>query len=296
MTDAEPDADVGLVYAHDSEWMMQFEPPLASAGAPDRAAHARIVGAFGRAAVDAGLQVGYVNERQLPEAAELVRRHPVLVVAGLVAASDPTLDTLAEYARLGGRLVVGPRTGHGDDEGRVRATTAPAVIGPAAGVASREYAALAAPVAVVAPDGPLVGAAGQANGWADALEAGDAEVLLRYDHPLFGRWAAATRSLVGDGTITFVGTLLDRSLLRAVVTDAAGPAATQSPIAERQLQVTAHSLAGPHGRAWVVHNWSPEGRAVTLAKAVASVVDDTTHGAGTVVELAPWDVRIWREA
>lgn len=296
LADAEPDADVGIVYAHDSEWMMAFEPPLAAGDGPDRGAYARIVGAFGQAAVDAGLQVGYVNERQLPDPGELLARFSALIVAGLIAASDRTLTILQEYARRGGRLIVGPRTGYGDDEGRMRAAGASAVLGPAAGVAYREFAALADPAAVVAPDGPLAGASGQAHGWADALEAGDAEVVLRYDHPHFGRWAAATRSVVGDGTITFVGTLLDRSLLGAVVTDAAGPAATQSPIAERPLEVTAHSLAGPLGRVWVVHNWSPESRTVALTKSVASVVDHATHDAGTVVELGPWDVRIWREA
>lgn len=289
LTDAEPDADVGLVYAHDSEWMMQFEPPLASAGAPDRAAYARIVGAFGRAAVDAGLQVAHVNERQLPEAAELVRRHPVLVVAGLVAASDPTLDTLAEYARLGGRLIVGPRTGYGDDEGRMRTATAPAVLGPHAGVRYREFAALAEPIEVVRA-GEVVGTA---HGWADCLEATDAEPLLAYRHELFGRWVAATHRTVGSGSITVVGTLLDRQTLADLVSDIAGP--VDGILAARPSSVTAHSLTSPRGRVWVVHNWSPRPSTVGLARAAASVVDDATHEAGSTVELGPWDVRVWRE-
>lgn len=289
LTDAEPDADIGLVYAHDSEWMMQFEPPLASGGAQDRAAYARIVGAFGRAAVDAGLQVAHVNERQLPEAAELVRRYPVLVVAGLVAASDPTLDTLAEYARLGGRLIVGPRTGYGDDEGRMRTTTAPAVIGPAAGVSYREYAALADPVEVVR-DGEVIGSA---HGWVDGLEPTDAETLLGYRHELFGRWAAATRREAGSGSITVVGTLLDRETLAELVAGVAGEAA--GILTARPRSVTAHSLTGSRGRVWVVHNWSPRSRTVELARDAASVVDDMAYKAGSRVELGPRDVRIWRE-
>ncbi|WP_127820154.1 beta-galactosidase, partial [Microbacterium sp. CPCC 204701] len=124
LADAEPDADVGIVYAHDSEWVTAFEPPLASGGGPDRTSYARIVGAFGRAAVDAGLQVGSVNERQLPEASELLARFPALIVAGLITASDRTLAVLEEYARLGGRLIVGPRTGYGDDDGRMRGVAA----------------------------------------------------------------------------------------------------------------------------------------------------------------------------
>jgi beta-galactosidase len=307
LTDAEPDADVGLVYAHDSEWMMAFEPPLAHGADADRGSYARIVGAFGRAAVDAGLQVGFVNDRQLPEPAELVRRYPVLVVAGLVAASDPTLETLVEYARLGGRLVIGPRTGYGDDEGRMRPVRAPAIVGPAAGVGYREFAALAEPIEVQR-DGTVVGTA---HGWVDGLEPHGADVVLAYRHPLFGRWAAVTRREVGAGAITVVGTLLDRATLADVVTDAAargsagsvGDAAPGRPeragsaiLAARPASVTAHSLTGAQGRVWVVHNWSPHARTVRVTADAASVIDDALHPAGTEVELAPWDVRVWREA
>ncbi|MDT0143349.1 beta-galactosidase [Microbacterium sp. PRC9] len=290
LTDAAPDADLGLVSAHDSEWMMAFEPPLAAGSEGDRGSYARIVGAFGRAAIDAGLQVGYVNERQLPEADELVQRYPVLVVAGLVAASDPTLETLAEYARLGGRLVLGPRTGYGDDEGRMRVALAPAIVGAAAGVGYREFAALAAPVDVVR-DGEIVGSA---HGWVDGLEPDGAEVVLGYRHELFGRWAAVTRRDVGAGSITVVGSLLDRATLAEVIGDVAG--SPDGILAARPSSVTAHSLTGERGRVWVIHNWSPEPRAVVLGRAAASVLDDAVFAAGAEVTLAPWDVRVWREA
>ena len=296
LADAEPDADVALVYAHDSEWMMQFEPPLAAGDGPDRAAYGRIVGAFGRAAVDAGLQVAHVNERQLPSAADLARRYPVVIVAGLIAASDRTLQVLDEYARLGGRLIVGPRTAYGDDEGRMRAVTAPAVLGAAAGVRYGEFAALAEPIEVETTAGARTAASGQAHGWMDALEVLDADAVLRYRHPHYGKWAAVTQRAVGEGAITVVGTLLDRSLLAAVVTDAAGPASIVGPLAERPSTVTAHSLVGDRGRVWVVHNWSGSPRTVLLRRAVASVVDDAAHAAGARVELGPWDVRVWRDA
>ena len=47
---------------------------------------------------------------------------------------------------------------------------------------------------------------------------------------------------------------------------------------------------------WVVHNWSPHARTVRVAADAASVLDDVLHPAGTEVDLAPWDVRVWREA
>ncbi|WP_223627349.1 beta-galactosidase [Microbacterium sp. EST19A] len=290
LADAEPDADIGIVYAHDSEWMMTFEPPLAGpGGAPDRGSYARIVGAFGRAVIDAGLQVGYLNERQLTDAAALLARYPAVIVAALFAASDRTLEILAEYARRGGRLIVGPRTGYADDQGRMRVSTAPAVLGPLAGVGYREFAAPPEPVPLER-DGAVIG---EARGWIDALEPGEASVVVGYRYPHYRRWAAVTRRAVGDGEITVVGTLPDRVTLAAVIADAAG--AQAGLVVDRPLPVTVHSLTGARGRVWVVHNWSGEGREIRVARAVASVIDGAAHDAGESVGLAAWDVRVWRE-
>lgn len=172
----------------------------------------------------------------------------------------------------------------------MRASVAPAVLRPLAGVRYREFAALAAPLEVVR-GGEVVGSA---HAWIDGLETTDAEPLLAYRHELFGRWAAATHRSVGSGSITVVGTLLDRQTLADLVSDIAGP--VDRILAARPSSVTAHSLASPRGRVWVVHNWSPTPSTVGLALAAASVIDGTTHEAGSTVELGPWDVRVWREA
>ena len=48
---------------------------------------------------------------------------PVLVVPALFTASEGDLDRLAAYAGAGGHLVLGPRTGYADAEGRVARRT-----------------------------------------------------------------------------------------------------------------------------------------------------------------------------
>lgn len=290
LAEAVPDADVGLVYAHDSEWMMAFEPPLPAAEGGDRGSYARIVSAFGRGALDAGRQVGFLNERCLPDARELLARYPTVIVPGLVAAADRTLRTLADYAELGGNLIIGPRTGFSDDEGRVRSERAPAVLGALAGVHYQEFSALAEPVTI-----EMDGVAGEASGWMDALIADDAEVVARYRHPHFGRWPAVTRSRVGNGSVTVVGTILDRDTMRRVTAVAAGRSPIDSLLDQTPREVTAHSLTTPRGRVWVVHNWSPEVVAVTPVRAVSAVIDKASFSAGVTVALCPWDVRVWRE-
>lgn len=135
------------------------------------------------------------------DATEVAARYPVLIAAAFYTAADEDLDFLIDYARAGGHLVVGPRTGYGDGEGRARTERAPARIADAAGVWYDEMASLPSPVAV---HGSLRGAA---TGFAEGLVASGAEVLASYQHPHLGRWATVTTKAAGAGRITVVGTV-----------------------------------------------------------------------------------------
>lgn len=291
LADAEADADAAIVIAHDSEWVMAAEPPLCRAdGSADPRSYGRIVQAFARGLVDAGRQLAVVNERQIPDAAALVARYPTVVAPGLVAASDRTLSVLVEYVRLGGTLIVGPRTGFGDDSGRVRSSIAPGVLAPVLGASYAEFASLRGDVPI---DG-LGGGVGQ--GWIDSYEPDGAEVLARYAHPHYEAWAAVTRNAFGAGVAYAVGTLPDRALMARIVTDASS-ARVEPPVRDRPASVTAHSLSGPRGRVWVVHNWSPDAvEVVTARDVVDAFAADASLPAGSAQLLAPWGVSVWGEA
>src|SRR5215207_4664990 len=111
-------------------------------------------------------------------------QHPNLVVPALYVADDATLDWLVAYARAGGHLVLGPRTGYGDHEARARSDVMPARIAEAAGVWYDEFSNLPEPIPVTAPADSLLacddGAAG--TRWADGLNATEATVLATYNH------------------------------------------------------------------------------------------------------------------
>ena len=135
----------------------------------------------------------------------------MLVAAAFYTAADDDLDFLTAYARAGGHLVVGPRTGYGDTEARARTERAPARIADAAGAWYDEMISLPAPVPVA---GSLRGAA---TGFAEGLVATDAEVLAAYQHRHLGRWAVVTTRAAGAGRITVVGTVPDQDLAAALV-------------------------------------------------------------------------------
>ncbi|MEU2338765.1 beta-galactosidase [Streptomyces sp. NPDC006654] len=300
----EPDADITMVYSTPSKWLMQKYPPLAKPdGSPDPAAYHRIFDPFYRGAFDAGRQVRIVHARQLHDPSgerdgmapdEAVRRHPVLVVPALYLAADSTLDWLATYAHAGGHLVLGPRTGYADHEARARHQPAPGRLAEAAGVAYEEFSNLPREVPVHAAEGSPLQLAEDATAtrWLEALTVTDAEVLAGYDHQHFGRWPAVTTRRHGEGRVTSVGTVPGRSLARALAGWLAPTA--HSGWQNLPISVTATTGTATDGRrVHVIHNWSPEPARVTAPRGFTDVLDDAPVPVGTVVDLGPWDVRVF---
>jgi beta-galactosidase len=285
-----PDADVALLYSTDTKRAYEFYPPLPTAdGRPDRQAYLTIFDRFFRAAFERGAQARIVHLEQLLECdpAAFAARHPVLVVPSLYVASDAALDALVAYAEAGGHLVVGIRTGYGDELARARAEVAPARIGRAAGVRYDEYSTLDAPVPLDAE--PLaLSDGGEATGWADALEVDEAEVLARYAGGIYAGRAAITTRRVGAGRISYVGTLPSLAAATALLRWAAPRAVADGWASDATVTVTSGSSEA--GRVWFVSNWGPDAAAATTPVALDDA--DASIAAGTRIVLGPWTVRV----
>ncbi|NIK57733.1 beta-galactosidase [Kribbella shirazensis] len=263
-----PDVDVAVLWSNESDWALQFQPPLATpGGSPDKASYRTIVGAFYGGILDAGLRPGVVPVERL----EAALSAPVVVAAGMYVAPDGLLDRLVEYARDGGHLIVGPRTGYADEEARPRVAPAPPRLGEAAGVTYQEFENLDSAL-------PVTGLRGQATRWAETLIVDDAEVLASYQHPGGERRPIVTTKRCGAGRVTYVGTVPDTELAAALWTASYGESRLLAP------SVTALSAVNAAGeRLWFVHNWS----------GTAVVVEPPGF---EQFELGPWDVRVLRES
>jgi beta-galactosidase len=301
-----PDADVTMVYSAPTKWLMEKYPALSNPdGGPDERAYPGLFDPFYRGAFDAGLQVRVVHARQLvgrPGGREggtpgqAAQRHRVLVVPGLYLADDRTLDWLRAYAEAGGHLVLGPRTGYGDQLARARAELMPARLASAAGVWYEEFSNLAGDVPVVGEDGRLT-LEGEpvATRWVDGLTVEGATVLARYQHPHFGRWPAITTREVGGGRLTCVGTVPGLDLARALM-GWLSPAG-DSGWRDLPATVTATGATARDGRrVRFLHNWSWEPASVRLPVALSDVLAGGEHAAGDSMQLGPWDVRVFVEA
>jgi beta-galactosidase len=212
-----------------------------------------------RGAFDAGRQERLVRPQQLlpsrggaEDAAAAARRFPVLLIPAFYTAADDDLVFLADYARAGGHLVLGPRSLAGDREGRVRADRQPAGLAELAGVWYQEAANPGEPVPIeTTGDAALSGAV---VGYLQGLVPDGAEVLAGCRHPHLGRFAAVTTREVGAGRITVVGGVPDQGLARSLAAWLApAPVAGWSDL---PASVTVGTSTAPDGaRVHVVHNW-----------------------------------------
>jgi beta-galactosidase len=290
---AEPDYDIAVLYDSDSKFALSTQGPLKGDGFIDPDSYRHIVAAFSRGIFDAKRQQRLVRPQQLLpsrggefDAAAAASRFPVLVVAAFYAAADEDLDFLLAYAQAGGHLVLGPRTGYGDVEGRPRAERAPARISSAAGVWYDEMASLPTPVPV---SGALPGAG---TGFVEGLVATDAEVLAAYEHPHLGRWAAVATTPAGAGRITVMGTVPDQdlaaNLVRWLVSEPTSGWSTEASV------TVSTSTDSGNVRLHVLHNWSWDEATATGDTAVVDVISGESYGAGAPIALGAWDARVLR--
>ncbi len=309
---AVPDADIGIFYSEDSRWAMQTVPPLGVTGSamPDPASYHRIFTRFYSASVDARLQVRIVHPGS--DWAGL----PVLIVPALYIASDELLERLLEHASSGSHVVLTFRSGYADEWSRVRSSRAPGPLRAGAGFSYQEFTTLAEPLALRAGAGAALGPGAdsgrafgpalppgaRAEGWADGIVLEGAEALWGYEHPFFGEWPALVTKVLGEGRISWVGTLPDRascaSLLRWALSDR-GRAPAVAEWGELPASVRVNGATRPDGaRVWCVanHGWDPA--MVTSPRALWDLAGGQEAGgqeAGGRLTLGPWESRLLRE-
>lgn len=287
----EPDADVAILWSNPTRWAMQFAPPLSESDKPLRDSFERIFDAFHRGIVGAGGQARILHLEQAAELGGevLAAQFPVLVAAGLLVASDAELDVLRDYAAAGGHLVLGPRTGYGDDEARARVAVAPDRLVEAAGVYYEEFSNVATPVPITTNGSD----AGVATFWIDGLIADEAQALGHYEHPRFGAFPAITSHDFGKGRVTAVGTLPSAELAATVIRTAAGSFIGDSLARDRSLPVTINSGVNADGvRVWFASNWSGVATEITVGRAVTDPETGVSYRPGTTIPTPAWSTTL----
>ncbi|MGN7764426.1 beta-galactosidase [Paenibacillus sp. 22594] len=149
--------------------------------------------------------------------------YSLIIVPALYAVPDEALERLNEYVRGGGHVVYSFKSGFADEVIQVRTTVQPGIISEACGIS---YSMFVTPheVRLKSEDAVIRSEDNLVETWMELITPTTAEVLLRYDHPHYGEYAAVTRNRYGQGSAMYIGCMTSRemadSLLKAAVQEA----------------------------------------------------------------------------
>jgi beta-galactosidase len=316
-----PHAEIALLHDYDSRWAIDFQPHTKEYD--QEQVILRFYGPLQRLAQARGESVEIVD----PNAGGL-EGYRLVVAPSLNVISKELAARLRAYVEQGGHLLLGPRAGMKDEFNSVNTERQPGPLVGALGGRVEQYYALDGPVKV-GVDGPppalppgvhcVVGngepcppekpMGGDGSVWGEMLStsAADAKVVLRYGHD--AGWLADQAAMIvrplGKGTIAYLGTLPDATLMAKVIRDAWGGVPTDA--AARSLVnavgdgVEICERRGAEGRrVVVVINHNQIGKWITLAGKMKSLLPGLSLSSAadgrTQFDLGPEDVAVLVEA
>ena len=220
------------------------------------------------------------------EAAGPLAKYKLVVAPDLNIITDAMARHLADYVRGGGHLILGPRSGLKDAFNRLNLTRQPGPLADLLGGEVEQFYALDDPVAV---DG------GTAKIWAEDLkpQAPDVRVLLRYGKAngwLDGHPAAIQRT-VGKGSITYVGALIDNTLMKPLIDGALADAGVKPAFAV-PADVELMTREGGGRRIVILINHGRDARHVQLPAAMTDILNG---GSVSAVDLAAEGVAVLQQ-
>ena len=230
-----------------------------------------------------------------PETRDL-SAYKLIVVPGLYAASDEEIGRLNAFAKSGGHVVYTFKSGFSDENVKVRYATQPGAIAEAAGV---RYTQFTVPDKVSLAGDPFkVGAeANTARWWMEMLTPTTAKVLARYQHPVWGQYAAVTRNRFGAGEVTYIGFMPSDALAEKILENCVRNAGLWGE--QQSLHYPTVVRSGTLNNGHPVHyvlNYSAQPAKVRYAFGAGTdlLTGNKVAKAGSLA-LAPWGVAIVEE-
>ena len=248
-----------------------------------------------RAYADALFEMNVEYDVVFPETEDF-SAYDLLIVPVLYSAADALLLRLRAYAQRGGVLLAAVKCGFADEHVKVRHAAQPGLLSDCFGVTYQEFT-VPRTAGIRAEEGfPEAQGLDQENSihtWMELLEPQGAEVLARYEHPCWGRYAAVTKQAFGQGTAIYAGCLMNPVWTRALclhALKAVGIEATDSDL----FPVSVKSGVNRQGATIRYYlNYSPEMQTVIYRYADGEELLSGTpvHRYGKLT-LPPWGVNI----
>ena len=225
-----------------------------------------------------------------------IENYTMLIVPPLYAASDELLERLNRFVENGGHIVYALRSGFSDENVKVRSSHQPGIIGEACGVYYSQFVSAAKVTLKDIPDSIDVDKT-YLTTWIELLIPGTAEVLARYDHPYWGKYAAITQNKYGKGTATYIGCLPSDQVIEMVIKNVVVKAGLYGIDQEISFPLITKSGINQNGK--VVHyyfNYSMNPNSFQYPyKQGVELLAERTVETQELVNMEPWGINIIEE-
>lgn len=223
--------------------------------------------------------------------------YKLVVVPALYAASDSELQRLAAFAKGGGHLVIGFRSGFSDENVKVRSGPQPGAISDMVGATYSQFT-LPKDVSLRGELPGLDAADRGVRWWMELLTPTTATVLARYEHPEWGRYAAITRNTYGKGEVTYVGCMPSGDVVSSLLGEAVSRAGLRGPAQSLRWPIIVRSGVNAQGHALhYVLNYSAKAQSLAYPFGGGTeLLSGAAQAAGGAMTLGPWGVAIIEEA
>lgn len=263
-----PVADVAMIYDYPNRWALERQPLTDKYNVWKLFTQYRA----GLMPVSQGVDV----QRDATDLA----RYRLVVAPNLFLLGANKAAALLAYARAGGHIVIGPRSGTKDDQSTLTHGGQLAPLAAAMGIRIDMSQPPGVPIAL---DGPL--GKGTTAIWAEQIvpatpgpSSPGMETLYRYgpaDGWLDGAAAVVSRP-VGKGRITYVGAWLDEQALNRLLSWAAAKAGVAPSWPGIPDGVELNRRHGPAGDVAVAINWGKQARTMSLPRPMRDLLTGTT--------------------
>ena len=273
--------DVALLVSNEAmDALNQFKPGTAQTNV-----YNDIVRRFYDALYDSNIAVDIINDIDDDAA-----RYQAIVIPALYAADDALLARINRYIEQGGRALIGFKSGFSDENVKVRREPQPGGLSDACGVSYSQFT-LPENVRVVSCE-PTIDSSqdNRAELWMELLTpTASTRTLLRYQHPVWERYAAATEANFGQGLAMYVGFLPQQTLITQLFDHLTRGIRLRSRTTYARFPLIVRDMTNGQGkRISFIFNYSGEAQNMVCDSGGVALLNETSVAAGTTLQLAPW--------
>ena len=284
LVDLKQDNKVGILFSADSANAISYMP------FSDRVDYSGVMRQMYDALYDLNVEPDYVQAGDSD-----LSRYKVLLVPPLYSASDKVLDTISQYVKNGGQVVMAFKSGFTDEHSTVRDVLAPGPLRSVCGFHYQEFSNLAEPESLT-PDAYHLGDENKGSIWQEFLIPDTAKVVESFQDK-YWHFPAITQNDYGKGSLTYEAAYVTNRLQREIIREVLKRAGLTGP--DQDLPPAVKVRHGRNRQGKLLHYYfNFSGDEEPFVYPYENGVDLLTNkpvNKGQTVRLAPWDLIIVSE-